>query len=320
MSFLEVSGVSRQEEGVYTLHDVSFRLEEFQKLAIAGATGSGKSTLLKIVAGLVQPAAGDVYFTGLRVPGPEEKLIPGFRSIAYLSQHFELRNNYRVEELLEMSNRLPEGEAHRVYEICRIGHLLKRWTHQLSGGERQRISLARLLVSAPRLLLLDEPYSNLDAIHTGLLQSVIEDIGDRLKITCLMVSHDPADILSWADRILVLQEGRLIQQGAPADVYRQPVNEHAAALFGKYSSIPSGLAQAFSALPGAGGSALGRFARPAHFTLVPDAGRGLAGEVKKVSFMGSYDEVEISISGTPIIVNHANGALRKGDTVFVSPA
>src|SRR5690606_10088497 len=100
-------------------------------------------------------------------------------------------------------NVLSDESAQIVFEVCRISHLLGRKTDQLSGGERQRIAIARLLVSAPDLLLLDEPYSNLDVAYKRILQDVIRDIGRKLKISCILVSHDPADTLSWASKILV---------------------------------------------------------------------------------------------------------------------
>jgi len=183
---------------------ISFTQEKGRKLAIAGETGSGKSTLLKMIAGLAAVGPGEVRFEGSRVLGPLERLVPGQPGIAYLSQHFELWNNYRVEEVLSYANDLSVEESVELYGICHIDHLLARRTDQLSGGERQRIALARLLVKPPRLLLLDEPFSNLDMIHKDILKSVIRDITQRLDITCLLVSHDPLDVLSWADEVLVV--------------------------------------------------------------------------------------------------------------------
>jgi iron(III) transport system ATP-binding protein len=168
MSFLQVIGLNGR---------ISFTQQKARKLAIAGETGSGKSTLLKMIAGLAQPAEGEIRFRGERVLGPQERLVPGQPGIAYLSQHFELWNNYRVEEILSYANDLSVEAAAALYAICRIDHLLARRTDQLSGGERQRIALARLLVRPPRLLLLDEPFSNLDHIHKSLLKTVIRDIG-----------------------------------------------------------------------------------------------------------------------------------------------
>ena len=219
------------------MQDVSFVQEPLQKIAITGETGSGKTTLLKMIAGLVQPDEGTVLFENVRVKGPLEKLISGHEGIAILSQHFELRNNYRVEEELESKNLLTEEEANRIYAVCRINHLLKRKTDQLSGGERQRIVLARLLTTRPRLLLLDEPFSNLDAVHKSIIKSVLADISSELHISCILVSHDAPDVLSWADYILVMQAGQIIQQGTPLTIYRQPVNEYCAGLFGEYNLL-----------------------------------------------------------------------------------
>jgi len=266
MAWLAVSGINKKEAGVAVVNDISFTQQPLQKIAIAGATGSGKTTLLKLVAGLIQPDSGTIFFEGERIKGPDEKLMPGHVGVAYLSQHFELRNNYRVEELLQMANQLDENDAALVYTVCKIDHLLKRWTHQLSGGERQRIALAQLLVSAPKLLLLDEPYSNLDALHKTELQSVLYNICEQLKMTCLLVSHDPVDVLSWADVILVLQQGRLIQKGTPEFVYRHPVNEYVAALFGKYNVLSNDLIRQLAAFKTVG-KPIPQFIRPEQFII-----------------------------------------------------
>jgi ABC-type sulfate/molybdate transport systems ATPase subunit len=318
MELLQVSGIGRQEEGAFLLHNVSFTQQPFQKIAVAGTTGSGKTTLLKIIAGLVQPHQGSVLFDGERVKGPDEKLLPGHRHIAYLSQHFELLNHYRVKELLEMANQLSDEEAAVISEVCRINHLLQRWTHQLSGGEKQRIALARLLVSAPRLLLLDEPFSNLDAIHKNILKSVIHAIADDLKLTCLLVSHDPADVLSWADEILVLQDGALIQQGTPEDVYKQPVSEYTAALFGKYNLLHPALAKAFSHYADIEMNRINSFVRPEQFRMVKDENGGLKGTVRQVRFMGSRYEMDVSVEGSLLTVYAGSREVDEGSTVFLS--
>jgi ABC-type sulfate/molybdate transport systems ATPase subunit len=274
--------------------------------------------LLKIIGGLLQPHTGSVLFEGERVKGPDEKLLPGHPHIAYLSQHFELLNHYRVRELIEMANQMTSEEAAVICEVCRIDHLLQRWTHQLSGGEKQRIALARLLVTAPRLLLLDEPFSNLDAIHKNMLKSVIHAIGDDLKLTCLLVSHDPVDVLSWADEILVLQDGALVQQGAPEAVYQQPASEYAAALFGRYNLLHPALAKAFSQYADIEMSRINSFVRPEQFRLVADESQGLRGAVRRVRFMGSYYELEVVVEGNNILVYADSRNVEEGSFVFIS--
>lgn len=153
MALLKVTGVTRYENGIAVADNISFEQQPRQKIAIAGETGSGKTTLLKMISGLLQPDAGEIIFKGKHVPGPYEKLIPGHPDIAYLSQHFELRNNYRVHEILEMSNRLTDEEGADVYAVCRIEHLLGRRTDELSGGERQRIALAKIAHRPPSIII-----------------------------------------------------------------------------------------------------------------------------------------------------------------------
>jgi iron(III) transport system ATP-binding protein len=166
--------------------------------------------------------------------------VAGHPHVAYLSQQFDLPKFLRVEQVLDYVNSLSVNEAASIFSVCRIDHLLQRKTDQLSGGERQRIAIARLLVGRPTLLLLDEPFTNLDMVMKSLLKKVIDDIGKKLRITCIMVSHDPEDSLAWADEIMVLKNGKVIQQGTPHSIYREPVNEYVAGLFGAYNLITAG--------------------------------------------------------------------------------
>jgi len=317
MKLLTVSGISKQAGNEVVLKEVSFSQQQFQKIAIAGETGSGKSTLLKIIAGFVQPESGTVWFKNERVLGPDEKLIPGHKGIAYLSQHFELRNNYRVEELLEMANKIPDEEAELIFEVCQIKHLLKRRTDQLSGGEKQRIATARLLITSPELLLLDEPFSNLDMVHKKVLKSVINDISEKLKITCIMISHDPLDTLPWADEIVVMKDGEIIQTGTPVQIYRQPVSEYVAGLFGSYNLLTQRTASSFSLTTNAAGDKK-VFTRPEDFKIVPNEEKALIGEVTGINFFGSYYEIDVMVDEISITIKTEDSRLMKGDLVYVS--
>jgi ABC-type Fe3+/spermidine/putrescine transport system ATPase subunit len=318
MSFLEVSGISVQEEGSIVLHDISFTQREYEKIAIAGETGSGKSTLLQTIAGLVQPSAGQITFEGKRVIGPHDKLVPGHAGIAYLSQHYDLPQFLRVEQVLRYANTLQGDEAETLYEVCRISHLAQRKTNQLSGGERQRIALARLLSTWPDLLLLDEPYSNLDKGHKLLLQEVIHDITERLAITCILISHDPHDTLSWADRIIVLKGGRIVQQGTPEQVYRHPVDAYTAGLFGSYNLIPADVTSEFAAKLGIDATGRDVLVRPEHFRLVPEGTHTLQGTASNMTFYGGYYDVQVQLSGTSITVRTQDGSVATGDVVYLA--
>lgn len=319
MTFLQVSDISKKDKLGFELQPLSFTVERGQKVAIMGASGSGKSTLLRIIAGWAQPDGGEVTFEGEKVWGPDYRLIPGHPGIAYLSQHYELRNNYRVEELLGYANQLTDEEALRLFEICRIGHLLKRKTDQLSGGEKQRIALARLLVTKPKLLLLDEPYSNLDLIHTHILKSVIAELGEAYGITSLLVSHDPDDVLPWADHLLVLRDGQLVQQGSPAEVYSKPADIYAAGLLGDYQLFPPDKAKVFALMPGIvvnGRRSL--VVRPEQFRLVDNGSEAIRGVVKEVRFGGSYHDVVVEVPGNLLSVRMIKPQYQPGDAVFVA--
>jgi ABC-type sugar transport system ATPase subunit len=320
MALLEIAGISKLEKENFTVKEINFTQQSSQRIAIAGETGSGKTTLLKMIAGLVQPDAGKIIFDGKRVLGPLEKLIPGHKSIAYLSQHFELRNNYRVEEELESKNLLTDEEAATIYAVCRIQHLLKRKTDQLSGGERQRIALARLLTTSPKLLVLDEPFSNLDAAHKNIIKSVLEDIGTKLNITCILVSHDAMDSLSWAETIIVMKDGQIIQHGTPEQIYNQPVNEYCAGLFGEYNLISKKNAAAFINNNESKAGKKKVLIRPEHLKIVSKSDSAINGIAGNILFFGSYYIIDVLVSKQVIRIKTTNNQFAKGDPVYLSLA
>ena len=315
LPILEVQGLGKQApEGMVSVQDISFEQQRLQKMAIAGETGCGKTTLLKMIGGYVQPSSGTILFEQRRVKGPDEQLIAGHKSIAYLSQHFELRNNYWVYEILEYANLLTQEEANAIYAVCRIEHLLKRRTNELSGGEKQRGARARLRTTRPQLLLLDEPFSNLDLGHKSIIKSVIADMGDQLGITCLMVSHDATDILSWADTLLIMRNGSLVQQGPPETLYAQPVDEYCAALLGQYNKVPAAVIAPIFEVP------LGvaeMMIRPEHIQIVPPNAQALAGQVLAQQFWGSFYMATVSVMGHPLLVNTGQSKFSLGDTLHL---
>jgi ABC-type sugar transport system ATPase subunit len=319
MNFLSVSNLhSNPQHGSFVLNDISFSQHKFQKIAVAGETGSGKSTLLRIIAGLIQPKSGEVFFDGKKVMGPDWQLIPGEKGIAYLSQHFELRHNYRMEELLAYANVFSDEYAAHLYKICRIDHLMKRRHDQLSGGESQRIALARLLVTSPRLLILDEPFSNLDLIHTNLLKKIIEEIAEELKMTLIMTSHEPADLLPWADEIIVMQQGKIIQKGSPQIIYKKPANEYCAALFGSYNLIENAAAKAIFKIPNDHPDTEKAFIRPESISVTPSPWVNEGAPIIAIQFMGNFYRLQIEFEEALIIADVRESNFKVGDKVSVS--
>ncbi len=313
MSLLSVSNL--YFEGLpnnFALRDISFTQDKFQKIALIGESGCGKSTLLKIIAGFIQPNRGKIIFDNIKVKGPDWQLVAGQKGIAYLSQHFELRNNYRMEELLMYTNELSDAEAADLYKICRIDHLMKRNSYQLSGGEKQRLALARLLVSKPSLLILDEPYSNLDLIHKNILKSVVENVCTKFEITCILTSHDPNDVLPWADEILVLQQGEIIQKGTAKEVYKNPVNEYCAALLGCYNILSK---KGISLLNIGFKNNFACF-RPNDFKIVVNKNNSIKVTITAVKYMGSHYELTVEYIQIKIILN-SSIEFKIGEEIFI---
>ncbi len=310
MSFIQVSSIRKQKETGLILDDISFLQQRYQKIAISGETGSGKSTLLKIIAGLEQADRGDVLLNKEVVKGPKDTLVSGHPGISYLSQQFELPKFLRVEQVLSYSNTLSSREAGNLYEVCRVDHLLHRKTNELSGGEQQRIALARLLSTKPMLLLLDEPYSNLDRMMRNTLRLVLGDIATRLKITMMLVSHDPADTLSWADEIIVMRFGKIIQQGSPLQVYREPVDEYTAGLFGSFNLLTPSQRKAL------GIDQESKIVRPENFRIVKRGSKTVPGTVTQSKFLGDRFELEVKLRNG-IVHLFDEHPFREGDKVLL---
>ena len=292
MELLKVDNLVKKIDEKNVLNGIHFTAQKGERIGIAGETGSGKSSLLRMIAGLDQPYSGNIYFDGSRVKGSNEQLVPGHPSIAYLSQHFELRNNYFVHEILSYANELTAAEANTLYEHCHITHLLKRRTHELSGGEKQRVALARILVASPTLLLLDEPYSNLDAIHADVMKKLIRGLTESYQLTIIMVSHDTADLLSWANTIILMKEGGIRQMAIPEVTYFEPVDTYCAALLGTYMLMQS---------PQKNTSNKKIFLRPSSLQLVNASEGDFSGVVTSIGFTGTY-HVQVLVGEQELMV------------------
>lgn len=315
MVVLEVSGLEKKLHDLRVVDNISFTQSAGEKIAIAGETGSGKTSLMKMIAGTLQPDAGSIILEGKKLRGPDWQLIPGHARVAYLSQHFELRNNYFVHEILSYASDLSDATAANLYRLCRIEGLMQRRTDQLSGGEKQRIALARLLSTRPRLLLLDEPFSNLDPIHRDQIRLVIDDILKATGITCIMVSHDAPAILPWADTIMVMRQGRIVQKGGPEQVYQHPADRYCAGLFGRYTLHSESFARrAGGGEPPAPG--MKWMLRPESIKL--DAEGGNVAVVTSASYTGDGYLLTASWMDEVIYINNVRQKHQPGDTIYIS--
>lgn len=227
------------KEPIVAVSGLTFGIHEGRITAIIGESGSGKSTLLRLVYGLVASDEGEVRYRGWKVPNPKEKLIPGHDAMRMVSQGFDELNTYANvwdNVASQLSNTDLEAKFKRTEEILHrlhIAHLAKQRIADLSGGEKQRVAISRALVNDPEVLLMDEPFNQVDASFRETLQQDIRSIVEETGLTVVLVSHDPAEVLSMADDMLVLKGGRLFASGQPATLYRQPPNAYTARLLAK---------------------------------------------------------------------------------------
>lgn len=215
--------------------EVTLELAPGEIVAVLGASGSGKTTLLNLVAGLLKPDAGRIFL------GPEEVTHqpPEQRGLAYVFQDHALWPHLSALEHLLLVMKKPNHEAaHHLLERVGLAGLDARKPHQLSGGQKQRVALARALAAKPRLLLLDEPYSALDPVLREELRLEVASLLRAEHVSTLHVTHDPDEALAVADRVAVMEGGRIVQVDTPTQVYAHPQALSAARAFGRLNLLP----------------------------------------------------------------------------------
>ena len=236
---LEVSGLSYSYHTMSgetkALSDISFQVETGEFIAIVGPSGCGKSTTLRMITGLDEPTSGDIYIDGKKI----NDLTPGKRDIAMVFQNYALYPTMTVRENIEFgleNKKVPKEERKkRVQEICEVVGLtqyLDRKPATLSGGQRQRVALARAMVKQPKVFLMDEPLSNLDAKLRGQMRVEISKLHQRLETTIIYVTHDQTEAMTLGTRIVVMKDGVVQQVDSPQNLYDRPCNKFVAGFIG----------------------------------------------------------------------------------------
>ncbi len=241
---LQVKQLSFSYNNSQVLNDVSFQLKAGNSYALIGASGSGKSTLLKLIYGLLDAGSGTVFWNDQKVLGPAFHLVPGMDYMKYLAQDFDLMPFVSVAENVGrfLSNFYMKEKKDRIYELLDLVDMTEFANVKaklLSGGQMQRTALARVLALEPEVLLLDEPFSHIDPFQKRKLATQLFQYCKQKGITVLFTSHTPEEALMYADEILVLQNGQLIEKDIPQNIYENPKNEYIARLTGDVNIIPA---------------------------------------------------------------------------------
>ena len=246
MSDVSLRGVSKSFGALQAVREVSLEIERGELMAVLGPSGCGKTTLLRTIAGFERPDAGTVVVGDEVVAGSGRFVPPERRRIGMVFQDYALfpHLTVRANVAFGLAAR-PRDERDpvtlRTLELVGLQHKADRYPHELSGGERQRVALARAMAPGPALVLLDEPFSSLDASLRAGLRREVELILRDAEATALLVTHDQEEALSLADRLAVMREGRIVQVGAPEEVYVRPASRWAAQFVGEVNVL-SGVA------------------------------------------------------------------------------
>ncbi|WP_306118941.1 MULTISPECIES: ABC transporter ATP-binding protein [unclassified Roseitalea] len=337
MADVHLSGITKSFGNVEVLHGISLAVASGEFVSLLGASGCGKTTLLRIVAGLETVTSGSVAIADRDVTA----LPPERRDIAMMFQSYALLPHLSVFENVRFPLRMrgigTRAEQHErardALETVQLAHLGDRRPRQLSGGQQQRVALARAVVSRPKVLLLDEPLSNLDARLREDMQVELIEIHNRLGLTTLFVTHDQDEALSLSDRIVLINQGRIEQMGAPAEIYDRPATAYASNFIGAANLVPASIED------GAGGPlarledgqhiALGDQVdergpvtlalRQEDLALAPadaDAGDGLKAQVRTRVFLGARSRYVIALGDTVVrVIDTGRATFRSGDRV-----
>ncbi|MFD2587502.1 ABC transporter ATP-binding protein [Croceitalea marina] len=248
---LSIKNISFSYQESKVLDQISFLLEPGSHLSVMGESGSGKSTLLKAIYGLLDLDSGEIFWNKEQVLGPNFNLVPGEKYMRYVAQDFDLMPFTTVAENIAEFLSVFEQENHeaRIQELLEVIELVdfaNVKVKNLSGGQKQRVALARALAQEPEILLLDEPFSSIDQFKKNQLRHSLFPYLKEKGITVLNATHDPNDVLSFADNVLVLKDGKMIAHDAIQQLYQKPKQKYIASLFGQVNELPISLLKEYS--------------------------------------------------------------------------
>ena len=312
MSEIILEKVSKRFGRMKAVDDVSFRAEPGKFVVLLGPSGCGKSTLLRLIAGLEEVSEGRILIDGRDVT----RLSPDKRRVSMVFQSYALFPHLTTEENIVFGlkvRRMPEEERRRrlakVAEVVGLADLLQRKPQELSGGQRQRVALARAIIAENRICLMDEPLSNLDAQLRHGMRVEIRGLQQRLGMTVVYVTHDQVEAMSMADRVVLVREGRIEQEGTPEELYAKPATMFAARFIGTpgmnlvaLADGPGGAVVRGSpdALLARGGNGLTLGVRPEHVGLV-EAG-GIRGTVTSSEYHGADTILTVKVGEETFLV------------------
>lgn len=241
MTALKINNLDYKIKNSDILKNISIETEEDKITCILGPSGSGKTTLLKLIAGLENIQKGEIYIKNKLVSSPSKHIKTEERDIGFLFQDFALFPHLTVQENLKFAiknNTNSNTEINEIMKLIKLPNSLQKYPHELSGGEQQRVALARSIISKPQLLLLDEPFSNLDLSLKEEIRDDTLHLLQKFNTSVIIVTHDPFEAMFISNKIYILkQNGSIVQSGSPNDLYNNPISSYVAEFFGETNNF-----------------------------------------------------------------------------------
>ena len=317
MAEVELRDISKSFGEIRAIRDLSLTITNGDFFVLLGPTGVGKTTTLRLISGLERPDKGSIFIDGLDVTSE----IPSMRDVAMVFQQYSLYPHMTVRENLAFPLRSPllktpevkiRQKITEIAEILQITHKLDNRTTELSGGEMQRVAIGRALIRNPSIYLMDEPLSSLDAKLRADLRVELKRIQAQFSSTILYVTHDQIEAMTMANRIGVLEEGRLIQVGSPREIYENPVSLYVGGRLGlpRINAIPATL------FPGAPTGATIMGLRPEHI----EQGKGKPAKVLRLEHLGDQTQLYLEFEGHKVVtVTDIHSNLQPDDIIQIQP-
>tara|TARA_B100001287_G_scaffold174575_1_gene147128 strand:+ start:491 stop:1411 length:921 start_codon:yes stop_codon:yes gene_type:complete len=295
--FLQVNNLSKKYDEKLVLENITFQQKEGEIISLIGTSGIGKSTLLKCLSGLTNINSGSVVLNGDKIHKQEAS----FRKIAYVFQESPLFPHINViDNILFNLSEYDQEKLNNLLEKTEVKALVKRFPYELSGGENQRVAIVRSLIRNPDLLLLDEPFSNLDTVNKRYVKEIVFEIIKESNLTTIIVNHDIEESLEISDRIMIINNGIIESIDSPENIYKSPKNLSTAELFGDVTSISVDNQK--------------KHIRPENIKIVKKSAYSV--EIKNSHYLGEKYRVSAKL-GNDIISLYHNSELKKGESLYI---
>lgn len=277
-------------------NSINLSLYENEIFTVLGTSGSGKTTFLRMVAGLETPDSGEIFIDGKKVFSNDINLEPSQREVAIVFQNYALLPHINVASNITFGSKASKKELEDVLEKTKLKGCENKYPHELSGGQQQRVALARAIINKPKLLLLDEPLSNIDTELRNILRVELKDMIKSFNITALFITHDKEDAFFLSDRIAIMYGGDILQTGTPKEIYNNPVDLYCAKFLGKVTQIDEN-----------------SYIRPENIKICKDGINSAV--VKNITFYGSFYEVTALFNNKNIIIHTTDEDIKENSEI-----